>query len=180
MRKETIVTLAIVGATTFLLVFSNSASAFWPFDSKDESGTETTFSPLIQRLVEKFNLNQDEVKVVMDEAREEHHSQMEENFENNLNMAVENGTLTQEQKQLIEAKHDEMEAKHEELRGVRGPEKREQMQATHEEMQTWAEENGIDLSELMPMGAFGSGKGMGEGRRGIGDGMHRNWKTTSE
>ena len=163
-------TFAIAGATTLILVTSSPASAFWPFSSNNEEGS--TLPPMIQTIMDRFGLNQNEVQGVMDEVREEHHSQMEQRFEDNLSLAIENGTLTQEQKQLMEAKHEETEAAHVELRGLSGPEKRDQMQATHQEMSDWAEANGIDMSELMPMqGRYN--KGMGGMHGSFGRGMHR-------
>lgn len=150
------ITLALLGIT------STSASAFWPIDKDTADTTQSEFSPLIQKIMEKFSLNKDEVTTVMNEYREEHHNQMEARFQERLSSLVADGKLTNEQKTQLEAKHEEMEANHQELRSITGPEKREAMQAYHEEIQTWAEANGIDFDQIMPMGG-----GLGKG------GMHR-------
>lgn len=153
------ITLALLGIT------STSASAFWPFNKDAAATTEGDFSPLIQKIIEKFSLNKDEVNTVMNEYREEHHNQMEARFQERLSSLVADGKLTNEQKKQLEAKHEEMEANHEKLRNITGPEKREAMAAYHEEIQTWAEANGIDIDQIMPMGGgFGKGgmyRGMG-------------------
>lgn len=168
MRKTKMLTLAAAGATTLILVSSSPTQAFWPFGQNNE--TDSGFHPVIQKIIDRFGLNQDEVQVVLDEAKEEHRAEMEQKKEEYLNQAVADGTITEEQKQLLQQKHEEMQANREAWRNLSREERREQMQAHHEEMQSWAEENGIDLEELMPL----------KGRFGEGRGMHRGWNAEVE
>lgn len=104
------------------------------------------YPPIVQKLVERFGLNEDEVKQVFDEARGERQAQMQANFEERLNQAVTGGRITQEQKELILSKHEEMQANRE-------------MTEHQEEMKNWAQENGIDLSQIGFLGPRGGGKG---------------------
>ena len=71
------------------------------------------YPPIISKLVERFGLNEDEVKSVFDEARQEHQVQMQAKFGEKLDEAVKNGELTEDQKQAILKKHEEMKAKRE-------------------------------------------------------------------
>ena len=113
------------------------------------------YPPIVQKLVERFGLNEDEVKAVFDEARQERHQERLAHFEEGLNQAVADGKITQEQKELILAKKEEMRAKHEEMRSLSWEERRTAMEQQKEEMKTWAEENGIDSTQLFPFGPKG-------------------------
>ena len=74
---------------------------------------------------------------------------MRTNLEARLNSLVQEGKLTEAQKLELLAKHDEMTTSHEGIINHR------------KDMQAWADENGIDLSLLMP--ADGSGFGQKRG-----------------
>ena len=117
------------------------------------------YPPIIQKLVERFGLNADEVKKVFEEEREEGRARNQEHFEERLDQAVEEGKITEEQKQAILDKHAEMQAKHESLKDLSFEERQEALKTMREEMQAWAEENGLDPQQfpLMP-----GPKGFGE------------------
>jgi hypothetical protein len=108
-------------------------------------------SPIIETLIEKFNLDQDEVNTALDEVRQERQGQMQQNREERLNQAVSDGVITEEQKELIQTKWQEMFSQREQER-----------QAHQEEMQAWFEENGIDHDALMGYGGFGPRGPMGQ------------------
>jgi hypothetical protein len=109
------------------------------------------YPPIVQRLVEKFNLNEDDVKKVFDEERQQRQDDRQKQLEEGLNKAVSDGVITSEQKQAFLDKHSNME---------------QQRGQNREEMQTWFEENGIDQTKLSSYIGFmgrGFGKGFGEG-----------------
>jgi len=123
-----------------------------------------TYPPMVETLSEKFNLDKTEVQNVFTQEREARHTER-------LNGLVEDGTITEEQKAVIEAHHEEMMAKRDALltEGKTRTEMHELMQAEREEFQNWLEEQGIE----MPMnGQRGNGQGMGRGN-GMGMGMGR-------
>lgn len=105
---------------------------------------------IIQRLAEKFGVNQDEVQSVFDQQREERQAQMQARYEERLNQAVTDGEITTNQKDAILKKHQEMQ------------QNREQERA---DWQAWLKENGLEDSE------FGFGFGH-KGKMGMGRGMH--------
>jgi len=102
---------------------------------------------LVQRVAERFGLNQDDVQAVFDEHREEMHSQREDNYEARLDEAVANGELTAEQKQLILDKHAELQASME-TNKANFEAHHQEMITKHESLESWAEENGIDMKYL--------------------------------
>lgn len=108
------------------------------------------FPPVIQKLMDKFNLNTNDVQSTLDEVKSERQAEMETRYEERLTQAVSDGDLTEEKKQLILNKHKELVG---------------QMEQQKTDLQKWADDNGIDLKYL---GGFGGG----HGGRGFGKGMH--------
>ena len=110
-----------------------------------------TYPPIVQRLAEKFNLNQDEVKNVFDEERQFRQQDRLNSLEDGLNKAVSDGVITSEQKQAFLDMHNNMQQE-------RGQ--------NREEMQTWLSENGIDHDKLSSyVGFMGGDFGRGFGKR---------------
>lgn len=114
----------------------------------DENGT---YPPMIESLVERFGLNEDEVKTFFDEQRQERQRQMEQAREERLNQAVADGVITEEQKQALQGKWEEMRTKREQHR---------------EEMRQWMEDSGIDFEKLAGYGVGCGGRGFSKGGRG--------------
>lgn len=107
---------------------------------------------VVERLTERFNLNEDEVSEELNQYREEYRAERQANREERWQQAVEDGVITEEQRQALIDKHNEIGEQHQRMR---------------EEMQTWMEENGIDFDALHE---YGCGAGMG-GRGGFGRGF---------
>ncbi len=155
------------------LVSAQQVSAFWPFDNftnNSNSATQTTEttqtrSTLLQRIAEKFGLNQDDVDQVVADYQTERRQEMQSAYEDRLTAAVENGQITAEQKQLILEKHNQLQQEYDS--------ENQQRQQHQEELQAWADENGIDVSYL----GVGGGRGMRGGMMGDDMGMvrGRNW-----
>lgn len=151
--------LPTVAAMTLISV--TPAAAFWPFDNLTNK-SDTTQSTLLDKIIAKFNLNQDEVEQVMTDYQSERRTQMQSQYEERLNQAVADGKITEEQKQLILEKHNQLQSQWDAESNER--------QQHREEMQAWAAENNIDLSYL----GFGMGRsGRGGMTRGEGMGMVR-------
>lgn len=116
---------------------------------------------LVERIATRFNLNQDEVQQVVDEVRSEHRAEHQARFEERLNEAVEDGTLTAEQKKLVEGKMTEMESFVESLKDKTPEERREAMKEKHDELRAWAEDHDLPLGKFMKMGFRGPGMPIG-------------------
>lgn len=125
--------------------------------------------PLIQRIADRFGLNESEVAEVFSQYRTEHHLAMQSRFEEHLSLLVKEGKLTQVQADAIIEKHEEMRADHEALISA-SPEERKAYKRSHRAtMAAWAAEHGIELSHLKFM-SRGEGK-VGVSARGLGASM---------
>jgi hypothetical protein len=115
--------------------------------------TEGETPSIVQKIAQKFNLNEADVKAVFDEEHQARHAEMEAKRLERLDQLVKDGKITEEQKQLIISKHEEMEANREamfaEMEGKTAEERRALKIKHHEELNSWAEENGIDPQYLM-------------------------------
>ena len=128
------IVLGVIGLGTFLAVKTVKAE-----DNKN-------YPPIVQKLVEKFGLKEDEVTGVFDEVRQEHQQKMQAEMESRLDEAVKDGVITAEQKEALVKKQAEWQ------------ERQRQMM---EEKRKWVEESGIDFEKLAPYWG-------GCGRRGFG------------
>jgi hypothetical protein len=106
---------------------------------------------MIEQLSERFNLNEDEVNQAVDEFRQERQNEMQARHEERLQEAVEDGVITEEQKQALLNKHEEM---------------RQEREKKWAEMRDWMEESGIDFQALKEYGVGQVGLGCGGGRSG--------------
>lgn len=103
-----------------------------------------SYPPFIQRLAERFGLNEDEVKTFFDEQKQEKLELMQQAKEDRLNQAVEDGVITEEQKEALQNRWEEM-----------WQERQQEKEQHREEMEAWFEEQGIDREAFMQYGGFG-------------------------
>jgi len=125
-----------------------AANAFWPLDLfKKDGSSASQFPPLIQKIIEKFNLNPGEVQKVIDEERQEQEKQRLSLMEEKLNQAVKDGVISEGQKKaLLE----------------RWRKRWQERWQFREEERKWFEENKIDWQKLGPyLGGMG-GRGFGK------------------
>jgi hypothetical protein len=94
--------------------------------------------------------------------------QRQEKRTERLNTLVAEGTLSEEQRLALEAKHEEMHALRDQLRSqdLTHEQMHVQMEAAREEFKAWAAEQGIDLEQIRPEGAPGQGHRGGMNRGG--------------
>lgn len=104
-------------------------------------------------LAEKLGIEQSEVEAAMAEIREEKKAERQAEFTAQLQEAVTNGDLTQEQMDTILEMKAELQAEKEALKdsGASRDEIREQMEAAREDFKNWLESEGIDLKELIDL-----------------------------
>lgn len=175
MKKTKFIIPAIVLGTVAVVGISgmNYASA---------SSTETNpQSSIIAKIAEKFNLNQDEVKKIFDEERDEREAEMKQKRKKRLAKLVSEGKLTESQKEAFIIKEAEMQKNREEemssLKDLSQEERRkkaeEYRKAHQEEMKKFFEEQGIDESLFAPLGGQGDGMRKGGGN-GLGNGQTEN------
>jgi hypothetical protein len=149
-----IITVAVIGLGSVVAVKVQA-----------EGGSGNGFySVIIQKLVDRFGLNADEVQQVFDEAQDEMRQQMQARFGEGAGDRMEKFTppectqLTDEQEQAISAKREELKEQYGDLKGLSREEMQTKMQEMKTEMETWAESQGIDLKCIGFMGGwFGPG-----------------------
>lgn len=152
-------TAAVVGVTS--LTGLGIASA--------QSDSNVEPNGLVQKLAQKFNLDEGEVKAVFDEERTARETERQQKLETKLTQAVTDGTITEEQKQKIIAKISEIESEREafmeSLKDATDDERKQAMEAKRTELKNWATENNIPEDYLRFLGGPGHRGGPG-GRMG--------------
>ena len=137
-KKLLIIPVVVLTLFTFSTLATNKISA------EEESSTH----PIIQKLVDKFNLNQDEVEAVFEENRQERQTQRQADHQAKLDQAVEAGILTEDQKNTLLEKQSEFQGERGQFKDLSQEERQKERQSRQDQMQSWAEENGIDLEAL--------------------------------
>lgn len=135
---------------------------------KAASSTEK-YSPIVQALVDKFGLKQDEVDKVITATRQTQQERRTAEISQKLSQAVKDGKLTQSQAdELNKILADTRPTKPQNWSTMPREEKEKWMDEHKDAVHTWAEKNNVDISSIIGF----KGKGMGL-ERGMGNGM---WK----
>lgn len=158
-KKYIVVPIMVIGLVAIL--------SFSSVDEVNASSSSRSRSRgnFAQAFAEKFNLNEDEVKIAMSEFHQQNmltrEQEMESRLEERLSQAVSDEKITQTQMYAILEKHEEMHDRMQELRDQDlSPDEMHELRADiHEEMQAWAEEQGIDYESFMRIGDGMMGRG---------------------
>lgn len=118
---------------------------------------------LVDKIASTFHLNKSDVQKVFDENRQAHEAEHKAQVEKRLQAMVDKGTITSDQKSAIIAKLDELRTQHEQdkgtLKNLTPAERKAKFDKQKSELESWAKDQGLDLSKLK--GIF-----MGPGHRG--------------
>lgn len=143
MKKNLFVPIAVATVVGGSLM-AQPTQAFGPW------GNSEVHQQLIQRITQRFGLNQTEVEEVFQEFHQEKHQQRQTQFEAKLDSLIEQGKLTQEQKMAILEKHEELQQQMtdnwETFRDLSPEEKREFHEQHRAELEAWAQANNLDTS----------------------------------
>ncbi|GEM_PF-4473373 len=141
--SKKIFTSFILGALFLNLFFPKTTLAFWPFGGGNSSNS--SLPPLIQKIIDKFKLNSDEVKQVVDEERTERQRERQAKYEEWLDILVKAGKINETQKQLILQKREELQNQQQTAW--------QQRETQRQALENWAKENNLDPEYLF--GGFG-------------------------
>lgn len=148
-----------------IAILTLAGAATIGFRSVYATDSQGKYPSIIQKLVERFGLNETDVQTVFDEVKQEKQSLMQERFEERLNQAVGDGKLTEAQKQLVLDKHQEMvvnrQENKEDWHDMTFEQIRIYKQEYKEDLENWATQNDIDLQYL-----FGGFNGHFKGMKG--------------
>ncbi len=141
--KSMLVAGLVTTATAASVIGIGAASA----QSNNSNGTG-----LIDKIATTFNLKRDSVQSTFDQFREEKQADRQVKADEHLQSLVDNGTITADQKAVLEAKKDEQKAAFENLKSqdLTRQEMHDQMEALHDDFTTWAEQQGINLQDIRP------------------------------
>jgi hypothetical protein len=143
--KQKVVLSALVATIAGAAVFGTQTAL--------AQDSENPHAMLVQKIAQKFGLQESEVQAVFDEEHAAMKVRMHARYEERLNQLVSEGKITEAQKQLIMQKHEELKANHETefeaLKDKTPEERRAFMEQKKQELDTWAQENGIDPEYLM-------------------------------
>lgn len=129
-------------------------------------GTQT----IIQRIAQRFNLNEGDVQAVFNASKQERHAQKLTQIEGQLSTDVTSGKITEAQKQLIlnkmketffPSEMKELEQNHLEQLDGDHSQMKAQMRTKKAELENWARQNSIDLNYLLSLKGHGGMGGHG-------------------
>ncbi len=159
MKNKILLTLAaatVLGAGLF------TSRQVFAQETEQSAGNQMT--SLVQRIAQKFNLQESEVQAVFDQERQEHQAQRQAAAEARLTQLVTDGKITEAQKQLIVAKQKELQEKRhsqmDSMKTMTQEERHSAMETERQSLEDWAKQNGIDVQYLMMMHGNGKGPGM--------------------
>ncbi len=156
LKKQALVTAGIIAA--FGLAVMTSSTVFAQSETGDKG-----FDTIVQKIAQKFNLKESDVKAVFDEERQTRMAEMEAKYSERLNELVSDGKITEAQKNLIIEKHKELastrQSNMDSMKNLTDEERKAAMEKNRSNLESWAKSNGIDIEYLMPMGGHGVGHG---------------------
>ena len=118
-------------------------------------------SSLVDKIASTFNLDKTKVQQVFDTQRATREADREKQQATELQAMVDNGTITAAQKTAIEAKIAELKKSREAdittKKNLTDAERKAKMDEKRTELESWAQEQGIDLTKLK--GILGGGPG---------------------
>lgn len=136
MKKSLLIGLSTTAVTLSLVGLASMASA--------QSTSNST--GIIDKIATKFNLNKSDVQVIFDANKTEQEKERQAEMSNKLQVLVNDGIITADQKAKIEAKRAEQKIKRDVNRA---------------ELEKWASDNGIDAKYVMHGGGWGGHGGHG-------------------
>jgi len=129
--------------------------------SQVHAQTTNGTSSLVETLAQKLNIDPVKIQSVVDQFKQDHRAKMEQNMqqreERHLTKLVQDGKLTDAQKQAILNELSALKTKYnpDNFKNLSADDRKKQMQAMHDELKSWLQSQGIDPTILM-----GFGKGM--------------------
>lgn len=132
------------------------------------TGSSDPMTSLVDKIASKFNLDKSKVQEVFTADRTEREANREKAQSTRLQELVDNGTITAAQKSAIEAKVVEMKSEREAnktaMEDLTDEERKTKMDEKRTELESWVNEQGLDLTKLKGiLGGGGHGGGHGPG-----------------
>lgn len=110
--------------------------------------TTYNFPPVVQQLVDKFNLPKDQVQQIIDQNRTQQQQKMQQRLQQKLNADVTAGKLTATQEQALLSELQNMQQQRQSLKGLSAADRKTKLQQMRQDFNSWAQQNGINLQNL--------------------------------
>jgi restriction endonuclease Mrr len=143
---------SLTAAAIALMGTGVAGTAFAAENTEQPNGR---FGNIIEAIAEHFNVSVDEVQAIFKAQRQEMIENRIEKAETQLNNAVEDGTLTEEQADAIREHREDMREFMQSLEDMTQVERRAAVEAQREANKQWAEENNIPAAFLPLEGPHG-------------------------
>lgn len=154
---------SLAAAAITLMGTGVAGTAFAAENIQQPSGR---FENIIEAIAEHFNVSVEEVQAIFKAQRQEIIENRIEKAETQLNNAVEDGALTEEQANAIREHREDMREFMQSLENMTQVERRAAVEAQREANKQWAEENNIPAAFLPFEGHHGhQGPGTSHGAR---------------
>lgn len=140
----------LIAAAALAVVGAGALGIGTTFAAESTDGRTNRLDTIVSAIAERFSLDEDDVRAVFEEQRATAEAAHEARADEHLADLVEDGTLTQEQADALREKREALHTLMESLKDATPEERKEAMDAQRDEMHAWAEEQGIDLKEVMP------------------------------
>jgi hypothetical protein len=116
---------------------------------------ENYHTKFAQRFSERFNVNENTVREFLETDHKERRFQAQERFEERLVNAVQNGELTEDQKNLIIAKKTALQSDRGTYRETGERPSEDERENHYKDLASWAEQNNIDMTHLVGGRGYG-------------------------
>jgi len=129
------------------------AGATATYAATNTNTTTHSMDHLVTAISEKFHLNTSDVQAVFDAERAEMETQHQADAAQQLTQAVTDGTITQDQADLITAKRAELEGNRPDpatLSTLSETERHDQMEQHMTDLKQWATDNNIPVEYVLP------------------------------
>ena len=149
MKRKSFKVLLVLAVSFFIVSFIGMACT----DELEAAGDEDKkddYPVMVEQLAEKLDLDPEEILEAFKDMNEERKESLEKNFEEKLDKAVEEGNITEEQKEAIMAKREEVAEELQDIKELPSSERKEAIKDIADDLKEWAEENDIDSKELFP------------------------------
>ena len=142
----------ILGTVTFGATAFGTADAF-------AQNSPAPFPSFVQQLAQKLGIDQGKVQTAVDDIHKDRQGILQTRFEERLTQAINDGKITEAQKQLILNKFKDLQTDRqtnmEKFKTMTPEQRKQSMIDKKTDLSNWAKTNGVDLSIITKMGKGG-------------------------
>lgn len=147
MKRKSSRVLLVLTLSFFLVSFIGMGCRY-EFKITGDKEVRDDYPVTVDQLAEKLNIDPEEILNAFKDINKERKEKLKNNIEEKLGEAVEEGNITEEQKEAIAAKREEVAEELGELKGLPPGERIEAGKDIISDLKEWMKENDITFKEL--------------------------------